>query len=368
MASSSLQTNICSENKQRSSNLELFRIICMLMIMAHHYVLSGFVGNEGPLVTDPVSPNSMFLWLFGAWGKTGMNCFIMITGYFMCTSKITARKFVKFISQVYFYRFILFFIFLLTGYEIFSGMRLIKLVMPFWGLTSGFVSCFIVFYITIPFWNILIHSMDKRQHALLLLLLLVSYTFLGSIPTFKVSFNYITWFGIIYLIASYIRLYPQPIFERRKLWAGLTLILVLFAMVSVFVLQKMMGAGYFLLSDCNKFFAVAIAVSSFLWFKNMNIKYSKFINAFGAATFGVLLIHANSDAMRLWLWTDVVDAAGHYHLPVIQLALFCVGVVLAVFITCNIIDQLRIATVEKSFLKWYDKHIDNKLNKLIKSE
>ena len=102
--------------------------------------------------------------------------------------------------------------------------------------------------------------------------------------------------------------------------------------------------------------------------KNMDIKYNKVINAFGSATFGVLLIHANSDAMRTWLWTDVVGAVGHYQLPLLQLALFSVSVVLAVFIICSLIDQLRIATVEKAFLKWYDKHIDNKLNKVIKSE
>lgn len=356
------------EKKQRSSNLELYRIICMMLIVAHHYVLSGFVADKGPLITDPSSTNSMFLWLFGAWGKTGINCFMMITGYFMCTSKISARKFVKLMAQIYFYRLLLFLVFLLAGYETISGMRLIKLLIPFWGFESGFVPCFIVFYLTIPFWTILVQNMNKRQHTLLLLLLFTCYTLLGSIPTFRVSFNYITWFGIIFLIASYIRLYPLPVFERRNLWGCFTLVTVLLAMGSVFVLQKKLGANYFLLSDSNKFFAVAIAVCSFLWFKNMNIRYSKIINAFGAATFGVLLVHANSDAMRTWLWTDVVDAAGHYQLPVMQLALFSIGVVVAVFIICNLIDQLRIATVEKAFLKWYDKHIDNKLNKLIKSE
>ena len=362
----SLQGNANIEKKQRNSNLELYRIICMMLIVAHHYVLSGFVGNEGPLVTNPISTNSMFLWLFGAWGKTGINCFMMITGYFMCTSKISARKFVKLLAQIYFYQLLIYLIFLLTGYETFSGMRFIKLLMPFWGFQNDFTSCFIVFYLTIPFWTILVQSMG--QHTLLLILLLGCYTLLGSIPSFKVSFNYITWFGIIFLISSYIRLYPMSFFERKSLWGWLTLISVMLAMVSVLVLQKYLGANYFFLSDCNKFFAVIVAVCSFLWFKNMTIKYSKFINACGAATFGVLLIHANSAAMRKWLWTDVVDAVGHYQLPLLQLALFSVGVVIAVFIICNLIDQLRIATVEKAFLKWYDKHIDNKLNKLIKSE
>lgn len=54
-------------------------------------------------------------------------------------------------------------------------------------------------------------------------------------------------------------------------------------------------------SDSNRILAVAVAISTFLWLKNLNISYNKIINAIGGSTFGVLLIHANSDAMRQWL-------------------------------------------------------------------
>lgn len=49
-------------------------------------------------------------------------------------------------------------------------------------------------------------------------------------------------------------------------------------------------------SDSNRILAVAVAISTFLWLKNLNISYNKIINAIGGSTFGVLLIHANSDA------------------------------------------------------------------------
>ena len=107
--------------------------------------------------------------------------------------------------------------------------------------------------------------------------------------------------------------------------------------------------------ESNKILAVMIAVSSFLWFKNLDIPYSKFINAVGASTFGVLLIHANSDAMRTWLWRDTVDCVGHYSLPLGELALYAIGVVLTVFSVCVVIDYLRIQLIEKPFFKWFDK-------------
>lgn len=354
----------------RSSNLELYRIICMLMIVAHHYVVnSGMTSAGGPLLSDFTSGNSIFMTLFGAWGKTGINCFLMITGYFMCTSKITVRKFVKLMAQIYFYCWIFFLIFLSAGYETTSPYRLLKLIMPFWGFKTGFVSCFIAFWLLIPFLSVLVQNINKRQHQLLLLLLLSYYTLLGSIPTFDVRFNYITWFSIIFFIASYIRLYPHPIFEKKQLWGWMTLTSVFLAIASILGLRILlrMGTGYYFVADSNKFFAVAVAVCSFLWFKNMNIKYSKTINAFGAATFGVLLIHANSNAMRTWLWKDTVDVVGHYSMSLGGVILYSVGVVLAVFIICNLIDQLRIATLEKWFFKWYDRRLSVKADKLVNS-
>ena len=344
----------------RSSNLELYRIICMLMIVAHHYVVnSGLLADDSPMRTNPIAVNNVFLSFWGAWGKTGINCFLMITGYFMCTSNITLRKFVKLIGQIYLYKFLLYPILLIAGYETFSVSRLVKVIMPTWGFSDNFVGCFIAFWLTIPFLNILVHNMNKRQHELLLMLLLVIYTLLGSIPSFNVTFNYVTWFGIIYFIASYIRMYPNSLFDSEKLWGYMTLFSVLLALLSIF------RFGFFFMSDSNKFFAVAVAVSSFLWFKNMNIRYSKVINAFGAGTFGVLLIHANSYAMHTWLWKDTIDVVGHYTMPIGQLILFSIGVVLAIFVICNLIDQLRIATLEKWFFGWYDRKISAKAEALV---
>ena len=357
--------------KQRCSNLELYRVICMLMIVAHHYVVnSGLTGTDGVLVKEPTAGNSLFLAIFGAWGKTGINCFLMITGYFMCTSKITIRKFIKLISQIYLYKLLLFPVFLIAGYETLSFTRIIKLLMPTWGLTNNFVGCFIFFWLTIPFLNILVRNMTKKQHQLLLILMLLMYTLLGSVPKFGVTFNYVTWFGIIYFIASYIRLYPQPIFDRKNLWGWLTLLNLILAILSIMGLRLWFGSigadyNYYFVSDSNKFFAVAISLCSFLWFKNLKIPQSNWINGLGAGTFGVLLIHANSDAMRTWLWKDTVDVIGHYSLPLYQLIIFSFIVVITIFIVCNLIDQLRIGTVEKWFFNWYDKKMNNKADALV---
>lgn len=358
--------------KPRSSNLELYRIVCMLMIVAHHYVVnSGITSHCAPLYTDLISEKSIFIVLFGAWGKTGINCFLMITGYFMCTSKITLRKFIKLMGQIYLYKLLLYPMLLVAGYETFSLLRIVKVLMPTWGFSTNFTGCFIGFWLTIPFLNILIQNMNKQQHEVLLLLLFGMYTLLGSIPSFSIRMGYVTWFGIIYLLASYIRIYPRQLFNRKNLWGWMTLLSLILAVASIICLRMCFGIKetrfiYYFVADSYKIFAVIIALCSFLWFKNMNIGYNKIINAFGAGTFGVLLIHANSDAMRQWLWKDFVDVIGHYKmLTTGELTLYSIGVVLAIFVVCNLIDQLRIATLEKWFLNWYDKKLSAKADKIV---
>jgi hypothetical protein len=355
----------CMENvvkqgmkKPRSSNLELYRILCMLMIVAHHYLVnSGLMSPDGPILSNPDSPKSVFLLVFGAWGKVGINCFLMITGYFMCKSEITCRKFLKLLLQIYFYTIIIYLIFLIFGYETISPMRLVKLIMPFWTITNQFSGSYLVFFLTIPFLNILVRNMTRRQHLLLIVLLLTCYTVLGSIPTFDVRFNYITWFGILYIIASYIGLYPHKIFTNKALWGWLSLTSIIIGAATVAFMPFAFSSWFFFLVDCNKILAVAVAVCTFLWFKNLKLAYSKTINTIAAGTFGVLLIHANSNAMRTWLWKDTVDCVGHYFsLNSVELILFSIGAVLAIFMVCNLIDQVRIATVERWFFGWYDRN------------
>lgn len=112
---------------------------------------------------------------------------------------------------------------------------------------------------------------------------------------------------------------------------------------------------YKYVSDSNTFLAVAIGVSLFMTFKDMKMKYHKWINTIAASTFGVLLIHANSDTMRQWLWKDIVDCSGSFYRT--DTCLYALLAVLAIFFICILIDYVRIHTIEK----WTFKIIDGYL-------
>lgn len=322
----------------------------MFLILVHHF--SQFYYYE----SEPFGPKVIFLKLFGMWGKTAIDCFLMITGYFMCKSEITVRKFLKLILEVYFYKLVIYVLLLFGGYETVSAEQLVKLIFPIWDIEHNFVDCFICFWLTIPFWNILIKNMTKRQHQLLLILLLCIYTLFGTIPGFHISYNYVTWFGVVYLMASYVRYYTSECFNNKRFWGWMTLASVTLSVLSVFIWKAVFGSfSHYMLAGSHKILAVTTAFASFLWFKNMDIKFSKFINIVGGSTFAVILIHSNSEAMRTWLWKNFIDCKGHYSLPCLDLILYTVGVSIAIFAVCIIIDRIRIRTLEEPFFKWYDR-------------
>lgn len=95
------------------------------------------------------------------------------------------------------------------------------------------------------------------------------------------------------------------------------------------------------------------AVASFMYFKDLKIPQSKLINAIGGATFGVLLIHANSDAMRQWLWKETVDCMGHFSSSVLWSLGYAIISVLLIFIVCAGIDWFRGKYIEPHLMSFF---------------
>ncbi len=307
--------SVVSVSKERDSNLELYRIVVMLLIVAHHYVVCS--GLVPVLEQEPLSLRSVSMYLAGMWGKTGINCFVLITGYFMCTSHITVRKFLKLFLEVEFYRILFYMVFLLSGYQPFTLRGLIKVLLPFWSVASNFIGCYLLFFLLIPSLNVLIKHINRRQHLMLCVLCLTIYTVLGSLPTFYVVMNYVSWFCVLYLIASYLRLYGC-FGIKPQTWKWLAIVSVLLSVGSVlFILWAnahfaLQVDPYFFVADSNKIFALITAIASFMTFKHLTIKSNKFINKVSACTFGVFLIHGNSNIMNQWLWCDTFDNVGKF--------------------------------------------------------
>ncbi|MBE6903158.1 MAG: acyltransferase [Ruminococcaceae bacterium] len=344
----------------RDSNIELYRIISMLLIVAHHYVVnSGLTAANGPIYSNTFSFPSLFLLLFGAWGKIGINCFVLITGYFMCKSQITPKKFAKLFLEVMFYQFVINIIFWIFGYAPFTLKSFLKVLVPFTSISKNFTGTYLIFFLCIPFLNVLVNNLNQKQHIRLLLLSFSTYVLFGTVPFLSVTMNYVSWYMVLYFIASYIRLYPKKIFDSKRFWGIMTFISVSLSAISV-VACSWLGAKlgtnipFLFVTDSNTFLAVLTGLSSFMLFKNIKIKYNKFINTVSATTFGILLIHANSDAMRQWLWKDLFNNVGMYGSSIMPI--HAISSVIIVFVVCSLLDLARIHLIEKPFFKLWDKY------------
>lgn len=349
--------------KPRQSGIELFRIITMLMIVMHHYVVNS--GMLSILYENPISVESLFLITIGGFGKIGINCFVLITGYFMCKSNITLKKFLKLLLQILFYKLIITLIFAIAKYPTeWSVVSIIKGLLPITGIGKDFIGCYLIFFLFIPFLNILIKNLNEKTHGLLLLACLIPFTVIANIPSVNVTINYVLWFVIIYFIGAYIRLYKQELFAK-KWWSLVFIASIVLSCASIIVLlfaRKYFSfsdkSAHYFVADSNKILAVITAVSGFITFKNLNIKYSKFINVTASACFGVLLIHANSNAMRAWLWGDMLKNVEYLGSNWVYLH-FVLSVTI-IYVGCTLIDLGRIYLIEKPLFKWMDKKFFNK--------
>lgn len=342
--------------KRRESNLELYRVIVMLSIVAHHYVMNSGLLN---VMNDHFSSGrTLFFYLFGLWGKVGINCFVLITGYYMCTSSITIKKFLKLLFEVEFYHVGCYVCFVIARYVPLSLKGVYQAVWPITSVTDGFAACFLLFYLFIPFLNILIKGMNRKMHQCLILLCLFIYTGLEMAQFIHVHMNYVSWFCVIYLVASYIRLYEIPFKNSSSKWGGyfvLSLIATIVSVIAIWVFDIHLGrvkGVMFFVADSNRLLSVIVSICAFNYFRNINIPYSKYINMAGGSTFGVLLIHAGSDNMRNWLWKDTLHVADNYSSD--YFFLHALISVIFVFAVCVLIDQLRIRMVEQPLFRYLD--------------
>ena len=278
----------------------------------------------------------------------------------MCKSHISVKKFIKLLAEVEFYSVTIYMLFLLLGYQTFTIKSFGKAVFPFYDVSTGFTSCFLLFYLMIPYFNTFIQVLQKKDHLKLILLLLLIYMVLPTFIKTTVVFNYITWFSIVYIVAAYIRLYPKKWYSDNYIVSVGLLVNVILSWISVVVLAficfktgKEIQNCYYFVSDSNKLLALSTAVFFFLFFNNINMKYHKFINVVAASTFGVLQIHTSSDTMRTWLWRTVCDNVGAY--DTLYWLLHVVICVFMVFFVCTLIDIVRIHIFEASFLEWLNK-------------
>ena len=93
----------------------------------------------------------------------------------------------------------------------------------------------------------------------------------------------------------------------------------------------------------QKFPGLLIALCFFLGFKDLQLSYGKVITFFSSSVFSVYLLHIGR--LQKWIFLDLLDDSYVYtqwYFP-----LWLLAIVLLVFVTCVLIDKVRIYLVER---------------------
>lgn len=344
-----------SNENLRQSNIELLRIIAMFLIVGHHLAVhSGFVFSA-----DTISVNQLWIQFIQIGGKISVNIFVLISGYFLITSKaFKVNKILKLWGQIFFYSITIFFVFIILGIEPFTIKGLIKHIAPITFSQWWFASTYFMLYLISPYLNILLRSFDKVDYLKFLLLLGLCWSIIPTITGSSFQSNNLLWFIFLYSLAGYIR-----IFGLNTKCSGLKYILLAVIVTTATFLSAVV---FDFLGTKNDFFALhatyfygmqklpvlVISLLMFIGFSKINITNNNLINVISSSTFGVYLIH-ECDYVRTFLWKTKFNVAAYVDSS--NLIIYTLCVIVAVFIGCTIIELARLYLLEKRYMPVLDK-------------
>lgn len=330
----------------RQSNIELLRVISMLMVVLGHYYVLSYFGN-----INTVSFNLVGMQFLGAWSKVAVDIFVIITGYFLVNQTFRWKKVLKLLSCTYFWGIIV----LLLGFALGLSIKTDYIYKSLFPLTplNWFARSYLLLYVSIPLFNKIINSVSKaRLGQIIIGLTTIFYTVPTLISTFISGGGYLTsyfTFGIMYMIGAYIRKYGDAKLDKISIYAGIASIILILTSIlwNDFHMHEELYIMY-LAHKGNSVVGLLAAIGIFTIFKNIKISYNPFINTVASTTFAVYLIH-NNPIISNWLWNSMVSSKDYFESPFFLLHML--GVTLLIFAVCSILEWLRLKAFD-NYIKY----------------
>lgn len=343
--------------KERNSNIEALRIISTIMVLGLHYLNPNIGGALGTSNTI----NYVLCNAFESLCIISVNVFVIITGYFSCeTKKMKLRKIIELYLILEFYNFAFYFVSILLNYNSFSIMEILCILGAFFVGKGWFIETYILLMLFVPFINVLINHLNKKQMLLLIVIYLIVFSvwesFLPSPPMTDGGYG-ILHFVSLYLLGAYIKKHVEISFDTKLKTRSLIALLmfVLFTFISCFVLHiKDRAWNYCYIS--NVFAAAAL----FIVFACSKDRHNRIINWASKSSFGILIFHASPYIQPL-----IYDKAMHVTWAREQptfVILFLLSII-AQYLVCLLIDSIR-----QVIWKYTINHIaDNRATKSIET-
>lgn len=325
----------------RQSNIELLRIISIILIMVVHATYLTF-GTPVPEEIQAKPIGSFFYIGIENISVICVDIFVLISGWFGIHPKV--KSIGGLIFQCIYFGFVMFAVTIALNFQAFSLTRCAKCLIHF----PHFVMCYIVMYLMTPILNAFVERASRTAFRNMLLVFFawefVFGWFLHSDDNFAGGNSALAFIGL-YLLARYIRLHVTfaPQFRKASVWGAIWL-------ANIFIVTLCVWAcSYFdintrlsnILLNMTTSYAspnvILASVSLLLCFSFMQFS-SRILNWIAASAFASVLVHGY---MMEQIYIPWIKSLYVSH-PLWLFALTSAAVIFGYLLVSVIIDQPRI--------------------------
>lgn len=351
---------------KRQANVEVLRVIAMMMIVAMHFMQKG--GILQPLQED-MSLVNVSAWLIESFCIVAANCYVLIAGFFMVDAEWKFEKLIRVAGQILFYSLLIPIACFLLGIGQVRAWSVYDWITAVWPLQMEhywFATAYVLMFMLSPVLAAGVKQLSKKQLEITILVLLLYFCAFKSISPIELAtdnygYDY-PWFICLFLIAAYIKLYRTAegglqigkisIFTSCKKSAGIYVIMALVTFIGSLLLGMITARiGKFdyymnMMFSYNHILTLFASLACFFTFLNWKPKEKwlvRFLCKIAPYTFGVYLIHENIAIRNLWpVWFGVEGVKESLlFIP------YMVVVIVCVFAVCMLIDWGRMAIFKK---------------------
>lgn len=278
-------------NKKRQVNIEVLRIIAMLLVLIGHYnrPINGDVTFE-LMHTDVIK--AIGIAEIKSWTFVCVPCFVLISGYFGIHWKW--KGIFNFFFQISFWGGFIYLLTTLLGFHSFELKAFIKSMTCFLYGVNWFITAYFGLYLFAPIINSFVDNASERQMMWIVFSFFAYQTIFGwvlKIPEFTMGMTMTSLIGY-YLLGGYLKKTTMRIFQFKaivnlSIYIGIGLFCVFLNCIT-----KYYGIGKDVYSYISPL-QVLQTVYLFLFCKNINIKHcEKVILFFSSSAFAGLLMHS----------------------------------------------------------------------------
>jgi len=289
---------------QRDSNIELLRLVLMIMVVLLHFNNTTMGGAFVYVQKFPV--DNFVLHFLESLGICAVNCFMIVSGYFLYTNtKIKLGKVLDILLIVVFYRYIDYFCKVAFADEVLSIKSFIGCALP----ANYFAVFYVVSYILSPYVSKVYRELSEKQVDFLTALIFLLFILIPTLIDIASDLNIFENSGFLspistagncagYTIVQFLFCLSLGMWIRKRDIQFKTYILITIYLISSLILTFGISKLPSLYNYCSVL-TVLNAVCLFMLFQKIHIQNST-INFASKSCFAIFCIHTGGFANGLW--------------------------------------------------------------------